>query len=159
MPPSSKLLLHADRIQRATYELVRAYALCDRVCGEQIGITAAQGYTLLALSSPESVSMNDLSQTMQLAISTMTRMVDQLVLKKLVERVPDPDDRRVVRVRLTRKGHEVQAKLREALREIFAEVVRSLPDGQQETIVQGLEVLNNAFTDAIKACCAIGEEA
>jgi DNA-binding MarR family transcriptional regulator len=153
MTKAASLTLLADRLQRASYDLVRYYTICDRVCMEQIGVTASQGYTLLALPPADSISMNDLSLAMKLAISTMTRMVDQLVLKHMVEREPDPEDRRVVRVRLTQQGVEAQAKLKETLRDVFSQVVQGLPAGEQESIVHGLETLNQSIVMALKACC------
>ncbi len=153
MAKTASLTLLADRIQHASYDLVRYYAICDRVCMEQIGVTASQGYTLLALPPADSISMNDLSLAMKLAISTMTRMVDQLVLKHMVEREADPEDRRVVRVRLSKRGQEAQAKLQEALREVFSQVVQTLPEGEQESIVRSLEALNQSIVTALKACC------
>lgn len=153
MSKASPLTHLADRIQHASYDLVRYYTICDRVCMEQIGVTASQGYTLLALPPADSISMNDLSLAMKLAISTMTRMIDQLVLKHMVERQADPEDRRVVRVRLTKLGREAQAKLREAMRDVFSQVVQTLPDGEQESIVRSLETLNQSIVTALKACC------
>ena len=48
---------------------------------------------------------------------TMTNRVDRLVEKGLVERLPDPDDRRGVLVRLTRGGQSsVDAALEDLLR-------------------------------------------
>ncbi len=76
----------ADSIQRLTYDLVRYNTICDRVCGERLSVTPAQGYILLALPETGSVTMNELSVKMKLANSTMTRMVDPLIQKELLTR-------------------------------------------------------------------------
>lgn len=43
--------------------------------------------------------------------TTMTRLLDGLVIKGLLTRVPDPDDRRRVRIALTPQGAAMQAQL------------------------------------------------
>lgn len=90
--------------QRLIYTLVKSYETCDRVCLTQFGVTSSQGYTLLALPRQGHLSMNELSEAMGVANSTMTRMVDQLVRKGLVQRRPDDEDRRMVQVRLSEQG-------------------------------------------------------
>jgi len=152
----TSLVTFADDIQRLTYDLVRYDAICDRVCVEELGVTVSQGYILMALPETGSVTMNDLSAKMRLANSTMTRMADQLVQKRLITRGPDPDDRRIVRVQLTEQGQDVRARLKKALRNLFSEVLKEIPEGERETIVHSLKTLNQSIAAALKSCC--GEE-
>ncbi len=143
----------ADDIQRLTYDLVRYYAVCDRVCTEELNVTASQGYILLAMPDTGSISMNDLSAAMRLANSTMTRMVEGLVQKEMLSREPDPDDRRVVRVRLTGKGLDVRTGLKAALQDLFSQVLQIIPEEERSTILHSLETLNGAVLTALRACC------
>lgn len=146
----------ADEIQRLTYDLVRYNAICDKVCVEQLGVTASQGYILLALPETDSITMNDLSLKMRLANSTMTRMVDQLVQKKMITRGADPDDRRVVRIRLTKQGQGVQVNLKKAMQDLFTQILKDVPVNEREQIVRSLETLKQSIVDTLKSCC--GEE-
>ncbi len=147
------LITFADDIQRLTYDLVRYYAVCDRVCTEELNVTASQGYILLAMPETGSISMNDLSAAMRLANSTMTRMVEGLVQKEMLSREPDPDDRRVVRVRLTGKGLDVRTSLKAALQDLFSQVLQIIPEEERSTILHSLETLNGAVVTALRACC------
>lgn len=153
MDKVTSLLQFADTLQRLTYELVRYSAICDRVCTEELNITGAQGYTLLAFPDAESISMNDLSLKMKLASSTMTRMVDQLVQKGMVDREPDAEDRRVVRVRLTEWGSQARQQLQETLQGFFTQVLEDLPESEREPVVQNLEKLNQAIRNTLHTCC------
>ncbi len=150
---TSSFLPFADTLQQLTYDLVRYSAMCDRVCTEQLGITGAQGYTLLAIPDGERISMNDLSLRMKLASSTMTRMVDLLVQRGLVDRQPDAEDRRVVRVRLTDRGEQAKAQLRSTLQGFFAQVMQAVPEGERESMLHSLETLNQAIVYTLKSCC------
>ncbi len=50
--------------------------------------------------------MNELADTIVVSHSGLTSRVDRLAEKDLVERVPDPDDRRATRIRLTPTGEK-----------------------------------------------------
>ena len=52
-------------------------------------------------------TMSELGVALETPLSSTTRIVDWLVRAKLIERVGDPKDRRIVRVRLTENGQEV----------------------------------------------------
>lgn len=58
-------------------------------------------------SQPEPVSMGELSRFLDVPLSTATRIMDWLVKSGYVERLPDPQDRRVVRVGLTQNGRQI----------------------------------------------------
>jgi DNA-binding MarR family transcriptional regulator len=150
------LPLFAEQIQQKIYELVRYYAICDRVCTQELSVTATQGYILLALPDDASITMNDLSVAMRLANSTMTRMVDQLIQKGLVVRESDPQDRRVVRVRINAHGSDIKARFKQAQQELFAQVLKDIPASEWQNVISGLENLNQSCLTALKSCC--GEE-
>ncbi len=56
---------------------------------------------------PEPITMGDLSRILGVPFSTATRTVDWLVENGYVQRLADPEDRRVVRVELTEAGKEL----------------------------------------------------
>lgn len=158
METTAALPLLAQTLQRLTLDLARYSGLCDRVCTEQLGITGGQGYTLLAIPEGESITMNDLSLKMRLASSTMTRMVDPLVQKGLVDRQPDEQDRRMVRVHMTEQGRQAQQALQETLTAFFAQVLRELPENEREAAVRHLEMLNQAIRGTLQSCCGLSME-
>ena len=143
----------AQTLQRLTFDLARYTAICDRVCTETLNITGSQGYTLLTVPDDESISMNDLSLRMKLASSTMTRMIDQLVQKGMVDRQPDAEDRRVVRVCLTRRGAQAKMQLQEKLQGFFTRVLQDIPEGEREAVLRYLGTLTQAIRSTLNACC------
>jgi DNA-binding MarR family transcriptional regulator len=58
--------------------------------------------------------MSALAADLDVRLSTMTGIVDQLQSKKMVERVGHPSDRRSLHVRLTPKGHKLYRAAHEA---------------------------------------------
>lgn len=61
------------------------------------------------------MTMGELSEALNVPLSTATRTIDWLVESGYVERLHDPDDRRVVRVALSDSGKELYATFSEYL--------------------------------------------
>ena len=74
-------------------------------------VTLVQLRLLFVLNSTGPKRMSDLASAMDAAMSTTTGIVDNLVKKEMVAREADPQDRRVVVCRLTKKGEELAGGL------------------------------------------------
>jgi DNA-binding MarR family transcriptional regulator len=91
-----------ERIMEQVRELSRLQrARLGREIGAELG-----GYTLhqleaLAFLLRHEATMHELSEEMGIATSAATALADKLVARGAVERVSDPHDRRVVRLRVT----------------------------------------------------------
>ena len=78
-------------------------------------LTGAQA-RLLSLLSLEPLPMRKLAQKLKCEPSNVTGIVDRLESRGLVERRPDPADRRVKLAAATQEGRRVAKDLRESLR-------------------------------------------
>ena len=78
-------------------------------------LTGAQA-RLLSLLSLEPLPMRRLAQKLKCEPSNVTGIVDRLEARGLVERRPDPTDRRVKLAAPTEEGRRVARSLRESLR-------------------------------------------
>lgn len=65
----------------------------------------------------EPITMGDMSRILGVPFSTATRTADWLVNNGYVQRLADPDDRRVVRVDLTEAGKELYRTINDLLLE------------------------------------------
>jgi len=63
---------------------------------------------------PEGLKMKELSQHLMVTGGNVTGIVDQLVKERLVERLPEPGDRRAFRIRLTRGGDKTFGEMARA---------------------------------------------
>jgi MarR family transcriptional regulator, organic hydroperoxide resistance regulator len=138
-----------DMVQK----LVRVFQLFERDQIKVNGFTTTQCYTLLELKKNHSLSMNDLSEKMNLNSSTMTRILDNLVRDKYVTREKHEEDRRIVMVSLTEEGIKVSEKLNEVLIEYYRKIIDNIPEGQVEEILNSIEILLKAFNKANPNCC------
>ncbi|MGP4090526.1 MarR family winged helix-turn-helix transcriptional regulator [Streptomyces sp. KR55] len=86
----------------------------DEAAGEH-ALTGAQA-KLLSLLSLEPLPMRKLAHKLRCEPSNVTGIVDRLEARGLVERRPDPADRRVKLAVATEEGRRVARSLRESLR-------------------------------------------
>ncbi|MEV5352384.1 MarR family transcriptional regulator [Streptomyces sp. NPDC093516] len=92
-------------------------------------LTGAQA-RLLSLLCLEPLPMRRLAQRLKCEPSNVTGIVDRLEARGLVERRPDPSDRRVKVAAATEEGRRVARSLRESLR--FArEPLAGLSEGER----------------------------
>jgi DNA-binding MarR family transcriptional regulator len=89
-----------------------------------------------------------LSRLAEAAVRTtggMTKIVDRLERRKLVQRTPDPTDRRGVLVALTDDGREFSAKASDAYGVGRDRILKHLTKEERETIERVLDRLVAAF--------------
>ena len=72
----------AANLQRQIHLLIKEHDVRDQVCLVHHGVTAAEGYALLALPPEGSATMNEISDALGIASSTMTRTIDPLVAER-----------------------------------------------------------------------------
>ncbi len=76
-------------------------------------LSLPQGHLLMTLDEP--IPMRDVAAGMGYDASHITALVDQLEQRHLVERRPDPSDRRVKRIVITEGGLELRARMEDQL--------------------------------------------
>ena len=81
-----------------------------------------------------STRMSDIALDLGVTARTITTMVDALEREALVERVPDPRDRRAISLVLTEAGEEAVPHIQAALDAISAAVVAPLSDADQDSL-------------------------
>jgi DNA-binding MarR family transcriptional regulator len=112
----SKIILNEEAAvgQGLGYLLARARTTLVRAADLELDaqdITHAQGTILLMLASGKCGTAAELSRELYLDSASMTRMVDRLEKRGLLERTARSGDRRVTDLRLTAEGRRVGALL------------------------------------------------
>jgi DNA-binding MarR family transcriptional regulator len=88
--------------------------------------------------------MNRLAETLKVVPSSASRLCDRLEATGLLRRVPDPHDRREVRLVLTATAHQVLDELRLRRRRALAEVLERMLPAHRQDLLRSL----NAFAVA-----------
>jgi DNA-binding MarR family transcriptional regulator len=102
-------------------------------------LTEGQMALLFFLGENGPANMRELARMGQVAMSTMTEIVDRMVKLKLVSREQDKKDRRSIRVRATPAGRRAfKAKFNNA-REIFRQLLASLSEQDQKELIRAFQ--------------------
>jgi MarR family transcriptional regulator, transcriptional regulator for hemolysin len=102
------------------------------------GTTRAQWIVLFRLRQQEGLSQVDLAEVLELQPISLVRLLDRLVEHGLLERRPDPKDRRANRLFLTATGRRLVDDLDSLRDAIASDVLRDIP---REAIQTSLDTL------------------
>ena len=86
-----------------------------------------------------------IAQKMNVVKSRVTKIVDGLVRRGLVQRVKDPEDSRVTLLSLTGDGQTKLEEINLFLKDVHREVLVRMSTDQRHTILSNLEVLKTAM--------------
>jgi DNA-binding MarR family transcriptional regulator len=95
---------------------------------EAFDISAEQWQVLLKLSEQNNINQKILSQLVNKDQPTLTRMLDILERKSLIERHPSKKDRRSFNVQLTDKGFTLTEKLIPYIEDIFKKILNGISE-------------------------------
>ena len=138
-------------LQEKIVVFVRAFGLHrgeETPCGQPIGV--ADAYVLMELERDTELSQRDLVERLNLAKSTVSRLINQMMKKGWVERSRHPVDKRVWLCRLTAEGKKLAGNVTQARTEKFTNILDQIPPEKQGEILNSLHVLVEATRDANK---------
>jgi DNA-binding MarR family transcriptional regulator len=101
-------------------------------------VTLAQYRSLVVLASRGPQNLVGLAEAVGVTPATATRMCDRLVKKKLIVRQPEKDDRRQVRLVLTKKGHGLVSTVTDRRRREIEVILNAIDPSEQKVLVHAL---------------------
>lgn len=110
-------------------------------------MTSTQRLALIELAEHGPLRLNDLAARIAVSAPTASRAVDALDELRLVERLPDPSDRRALSIDLTVAGRAQVAARRARVLERFGPATRVLSRDEQSQLVAFLARLRQALDD------------
>jgi DNA-binding MarR family transcriptional regulator len=96
---------------------------------------------LAAVSRAKGTSVNDVAQALQLAPNTVSTLVGRLVQAGLLERRPDPADRRAARLHLTVAGHARVRQFRRHREDVLERALGTLAADERHALAAALPAL------------------
>jgi DNA-binding MarR family transcriptional regulator len=136
------------------HQLVQLMTLMRREVEQRMavhGLTDAQWKPLMLLSSGRAGNANEMARLMDVDAGAVTRLLDRLETKGLLERVRSEADRRVVHLRLTAAGEAVAAQVPHVLAAVNNDFLR----GFSETDFEQLGRLLGHMT--VNGCALLSE--
>ncbi len=99
-------------------------------------------YGILWLLQKEGLPMSELGKRLHRSKPNMTAIVNKLIDEGKVKRLPDKDDRRVVRIMMTEKGREFLKDAKQAVRENMRKSLSGIDKAELEALAEALERAN-----------------
>ena len=125
-----------DAVLSASRVLVAVAARSLSDISEEVTLT--QYRTLVVLASRGPQNLVGLAEAVAVTPATATRMCDRLVKKKLIVRQSEQDDRRQVRLALTKKGLKLVGTVTDRRRREIEAILSTIAPEEQTVLVQAL---------------------
>jgi DNA-binding MarR family transcriptional regulator len=137
-PPEN---LGVDEIAQALRIPVTTLGETLRRQSGKLTLSSSHARVLSQLSAGDSLTISNLSQSQQLAMSSMAEVVAKLAAAGLVTKTASSDDRREVRVSITKQGQRHLAAALEARTELLARRLTELSEQDRLSIAAALPAL------------------
>lgn len=109
------------------------------------GVSMQQAYALTYVHYNGPSKISDICEHTMVSAAAVSQMVDRLEKLSLVERIPDPTDRRVRNVVLSDQGRSFVEQSIEARQSWIKEIPGELNEGQLDQITASLQLLTSLY--------------
>jgi DNA-binding MarR family transcriptional regulator len=133
----SRTFQTADRLHSLAIHLLRRLRRAD----DATGLTAPKLSALSVIVHAGPLTLGDLASAEQVRPPTMTRIVAELEFAGLITRKLDRTDRRVTRVRATKRGIVLLRAGRNKRVQLLADWLETCSRGDLQSIEQAVEIL------------------
>lgn len=123
----------------ALRRILRATELYARDLAHSVGLTPAQLRVLQIVGEKTSTTPKALATQMGVSQATVTALVDKLVARELVARMPSELDRRQTNVVVTEQGRGKLQEAPDALQQRYARAFSRLENWEQAQLIASLE--------------------
>jgi len=110
------------------FQLAKASQVGARFWGRRVAglnLTAVQAMVIRFLHDSDRLTSSDLGKKTGLDSATLTGILDRLETGGLIERKPNPDDRRSILIHLTEKGRDIGDTVAQMMEEANADFLRN----------------------------------
>jgi DNA-binding MarR family transcriptional regulator len=123
------MIAHVARLMRRSFD--------ERA--RSIGVTRPQWQVLSLLARHEGINQGGLAEILEVEPITLGRMIDRLQEVAVVERRPDPADRRAWRLFLTDKGNQLVDQMRPLAIETLETMLDGVDPAQRDEMMVALD--------------------
>jgi DNA-binding MarR family transcriptional regulator len=108
-------------------------------------ITPAAFHAILCLKKNGPLSMSDIAKQLNLPKPNVTPLIDKLIEEKLAQRLPDKNDRRIIKIKPTRKGLLFIEKNKKIFREHIKMKLATLTKKELEVFTKSLQIVRDTL--------------
>jgi DNA-binding MarR family transcriptional regulator len=127
--------------QTAFWSAKHALALASATAFARHGVHEGQQFVLRTLWRDDGLSPGEVARRLGLATPTITRAATRMEAAGLLRREPHPDDRRVVRLRLTDRGRALEKVIDAEMEQLTDRALASLTAAERDALISALELV------------------
>jgi len=115
----------------------------------KFGLPYAELNCLMQFNGERYLTVNGISQKLDVAKSRVTKIVNGLVEKGMAEQINDPKDARIKLISLTPNGKRKTEEVTSFLKDIHQKILMQLEDEERKNVLSYLQLLRSAM-EAVK---------
>jgi MarR family transcriptional regulator, organic hydroperoxide resistance regulator len=132
--------------QTAFWSAKHALAHASAAAFAQHGVHEGQQFVLRCLWREDGLSPGEIARRLGLSTPTVTRAATRMQAAGLLRREPHPGDRRLVRLRLTDRGMELEKVIDEQMHQLTERALATLGPAEREALVRALGLIRRNLT-------------
>lgn len=135
--------------------MIRRFGFLDKYCcsTDNYNISLVQSHILYEIGRRPKQSIQTISETLGMEMSTFSRQVQTLVKMDLVKKSPSPEDGRVFVLSLTEAGKEVAGQIDKQMNAFLDDVFSHMSQFEKETVIRSIRLLNASMAQS-DGCCS-----
>ncbi|OGX16867.1 MAG: hypothetical protein A3K83_04285 [Omnitrophica WOR_2 bacterium RBG_13_44_8b] len=122
-------------MQRQTNELVKGK------------ITMPQFFILNVLGKEGATKMTDIAHVLNVTTAAATGIIDRLVKYGYVERLYEPQDRRIIKVKLTKTGTQLLTRINQQKKQMIMDIFGRISQAERESYLKILTRIQDILTE------------
>jgi DNA-binding MarR family transcriptional regulator len=116
---------------------------------ERFDLPDAEFRCLMLFGQERYLTAKGIASKMNVVKSRVSKIVEGLLKKKLIQRIKDPEDSRVSLLSLTPQGHEKVYQINAFLKDVHHQILLQIAPDQRKAVLTNLDILK-ASMEAVK---------
>jgi DNA-binding MarR family transcriptional regulator len=108
-------------------------------------LTPAELRLLILFKHERYLTVKDIAQRLDVAKSRVTKIIDGLIEKKLIQRIHDPEDARIKLISLTPAGQKKFDSIEIFVKDIHHNLVMNLRSDERQSVLASMELLRSSM--------------
>lgn len=132
----------------------RRFGFLNKDCCQAGGhnISLVQSHILYEVERQHEPSMQQVAESLGTDITTFSRQVQSLIKINLISKTPDPKDRRISILSLTKEGKEVAENIDGQMNQYLDDIFSNMSLEEQEMVIRSIQLLNKSMEKTTKCC-------
>jgi DNA-binding MarR family transcriptional regulator len=114
---------------------------------KEVGMTIPQMVTLHVLGMSGRMKMKDIAAELNISLPAASGIIDRMSRQKMLKRIQDEKDRRVINIELTDKGKKMLNQTVESRRSAIEQMFAKLTAEERETYLKILKRVKQAISE------------